>query len=130
FDFSCPPASVPSAPAAGVGGCLSPTLAVSKATYARGEPIVATFANGPGAARDWIGIYPRGVAPHPPSTLWGYVGGGGHMATVGPSNGTITVAAGSEVRTGDWPLAVGAWTAYLLSNDTYEDLASADFEVR
>jgi phospholipase C len=130
FDFDCAPAPVPEAPAAGTGGCKGPNLTLSKTSYAQGETIVISFANGPGNPKDWIGVYPKGTGPQPGSTIWGYVGGGGHTATAGLTDGTIMLGAGSENNPGDWPLAAGTWVAYFLVNDGYQAIASIQIEVK
>jgi phospholipase C len=131
FDFTCAPGVVPAAPAAGTGGCGgNANLTVSQTSYVKGDPIVFTFSGGLGNPKDWIGVYPRNVAPHSGSTIWGYVGGGGHTATTGVTAGTITLAAGSQNNAGDWPLPVGQWTAYFLVNDGYTSIASVPFDVK
>jgi phospholipase C len=130
FDFECAPAPIPTAPPSGTGGCYGgANITTTKTSYAPGEPIVVMFSGGPGNANDWIGVYPKGTAPHPGSTIWGYVGGGGHTATTGVTSGTITLAAGSENNAGDWPLASGAWTAYYLVADGYTSIASIEVDV-
>ncbi len=129
FDFGCAPAAIAPAPAAGVGGCRGPRVVTSKATYMSGEPITLTFENGPGHQLDWIGVYPKGSAPAPVSTIYGYVGGGGHVATGGRTDGTITLAAGSENKAGDWPLRRGQWVAWFLLNDSYTAVGSVEFTI-
>lgn len=129
FDFGCPPAPLAPAPAAGRGGCRGPEVATDKAAYAPGEPITISFRNGRGLQKDWIGVYPRGTTPAPVSTIFGYVGGGGHVATGGRTDGTITLSAGSENRAGDWPLKSGRWVAWFLVNDSYSSIASVEFTV-
>jgi phospholipase C len=129
FDFGCAPAPIAEPPAAGVGGCRGPAVTSDKAAYAAGEPIAISFQNGPGHQKDWIGVYPRGTTPAPISTIFGYVGGGGHVATGGRTDGTITLSAGSENRAGDWPLKAGHWVAWFLVNDGYTPIASVNFTV-
>src|SRR5262249_47774313 len=101
-----------------------------KTSYAFGESINVTFSGGPGNAKDWIGVYPLGTLPQPGSTIWGYVGGGGHTATTGVTAGTITLAAGSENNAGDWPLPVRDWIASFLFSDGYTSIGSIEFDVR
>jgi phospholipase C len=129
FDFGCAPAPVPDAPPAGVGGCRGPGLTTDKAAYASGEPITITFENGPGHARDWIGVYPRGATVQAVSTAWGYVGGGVHTASSGVTDGQVTLDAGSENNAGGWPLTSGHWVAYFLVDDGYTYVASVSFTV-
>jgi phospholipase C len=125
FDFACAPSPLPAAPAAGTGGCKGPTIALSKTSYAVGEAVVVSFTNGPGNAKDWIGVYPKGTSPHPGSTIWQYVNGT-HTATTGVTQGTVQLGAGS----GTWPLTVGQWMAYYLVNDGYTSIASVEFDVK
>src|SRR5581483_8628423 len=129
FDFGCPPAAIPAAPAAGTGGCAGPILTLSKTSFAPGESIVVTFANGPGNPKDWIAVYPKGVTPHSGSTIWSYVGGG-HTASAGLTQGTVTLDATSVNQASSWPLAVGSWTAFYLVNDGYSSIASIEFDVK
>jgi phospholipase C len=129
FDFGCPPAPLAPPPAAGTGGCRGPEVTTDKTAYASGEPITIRFANGPGHARDWIGVYPSGTTPAPVSTIWGYVGGGGFTPTSGRTDGAITLVAGSENHAGDWPLHAGRWVAWFLVNDGYASIASVEFTV-
>jgi phospholipase C len=103
----------------------SATLTTDKNIYLSGEAITVAFANGPGNATDWVGVYPAAVLPgQQASTLWYYVNGS-RTAGAGVKNGTITFAAGS----GSWPLAAGSWHAYFLARDGYQVLASATFSV-
>ncbi|HWL08971.1 MAG TPA: hypothetical protein VNQ76_11220, partial [Planctomicrobium sp.] len=53
------------------------TLTVDKTQYNPGEPITATFASGPGNARDYIGIYPSHIMPTRASgrLTWQYANG-------------------------------------------------------
>jgi hypothetical protein len=126
FDFACPPAPVPAAPAAGTKGCYgNANISTSQTSYPSGTPIVVSFSGGPGHPNDWIGVYPKGTTPHQGSTIWSYVGGS-QMAGAGLSSGTVTLAAGS----GTWPLAVGQWMAYFLLSDGYTPIASVEFDVK
>ena len=38
-------------------------LAPSKSTYKPGEDVVISFSDGPGNAKDWVGIYKEGQTP-------------------------------------------------------------------
>jgi len=129
FDFGCAPAMIEDAPMAGSGGCRGTTIATDKPAYASGEPITITFANGAGHQKDWIGVYPKGTTPGSLSTIFGYVGGGGHAATGGRTDGSVTLGAGSENKKGDWPLHSGRWVAWFLVSDGYTSLASVEFTV-
>ena len=100
-------------------------LSTTKTVYAPGEPIVASFSDGPGNATDWVGIYPDNVAPGSVgATLWYYVDGS-KTAGAAYTHGTLTFASGS----GTWPLPPGRWKAFFLANDGYSVLAYAPFWV-
>jgi phospholipase C len=132
FDFDCPPAPIAAAPAAGTGGCKGANISVAQTSYASGDPIVVSFSNGPGNAKDWIGVYPKGTTPQPGSTIWSYVGASAatpHVAGAGVTMGTVTLGAASANGT-NWPLAVGQWMAYYLVNDGYSAIASVELDVR
>jgi hypothetical protein len=99
----------------------TPLVRLDKRIYALGETIKVAFTNGPGNAKDWIGIYQEGQTPGgPPSTLWFYVDGTQNGAS-GLANGVITFTGGLR--------AVGNYTAFLLLNDGYDVLASEGFAV-
>jgi phospholipase C len=132
FDFDCTPAPDPVAPPAGAGGCVGPTISTSDTTYTSGVPVVVRFANGPGNAKDWIGVYPKGTTPQPSSTLWSYVGAAAttpHTPGAGVTMGMVTLGATSANGSG-WPLGIGTWVAYYLVNDGYTSIASVQFDVR
>jgi phospholipase C len=132
FDLACAPPAIPSAPSSGVGGCKGPTIGLSKTSYSSGESIVVSFANGPGNAKDWIGVYPKGTTPKAGSTIWSYVGAATsapHTAGAGVTMGTVTLTMASQNNT-NWPLAVGQWYAYYLVNDGYSAIASVEFDIK
>ncbi len=113
------------------------TVQVSKTTYAVGEPVVVTFANGPGNANDWIALYQKGAVPSQmlPSADWSYVGADParpHKPGAGLRSGTVTLDATSQntVPMPGWPLLVGQWTAYFMVFGSWNWIASVDFEVR
>lgn len=101
----------------------SPIVQTSKRTYDFGETISITFQNGPGNAKDWIAIYPKGIIPDgdPSSTLWKY--------TDGTTDGTTPTTSGTIDFTGGLSDA-GDWTVFLLQDDGYTILASEDFSVK
>ena len=129
FDFGCAPQTLAAAPAPGAGGCRGPSVTTDKAAYAAGEPITFTFTNGPGNAKDWIGVYPKGTTPGAVSTIFGYVGGGGHTATSGVTDGSITLGPGSENPSKPWPLPSGEWVGWFLVDDGYTSVASVEFTI-
>ncbi|HUL86284.1 MAG TPA: endonuclease/exonuclease/phosphatase family protein [Actinomycetota bacterium] len=94
-----------------------PVIATGKATYGTGEPIDVTWNWAPGNRWDWLGIYRRHAGV---SSYLDYIYTG---ATV---QGTGTVAAAAE---GAWPLKPGKYSVYLLRDDDYVKLASADFTI-
>jgi 5'-nucleotidase/UDP-sugar diphosphatase len=99
----------------------APTVVTDHAQYLPGETIVATFTEGPGNLKDWIGVYPEGVTPGSVgSTIWFY--------TDGTKSGTQSRAAGTVTFPGGLT-GVGPWTAYFLLNDGYEILAETAFSV-
>ncbi len=95
-----------------------PELTLDQASYSVGEDIVASFARGPGNARDWIGVYPADEAPALfSSTAWFYTNnsqsaGNGN----GPLQGDVTFDATSAPT---WPLSPGSYNAYFLCCDGY-----------
>jgi hypothetical protein len=94
----------------------------AKSLYEPGEAISVSFDNPSGKQKDWIGIYNKGdEAPATPSILWFYTDGtkiGGALA----KSGTIDFAEGLP--------EVGLYEARLYSNDGYDLLGKAEFEVR
>jgi PKD repeat protein/endonuclease/exonuclease/phosphatase family metal-dependent hydrolase len=96
-------------------------LVLDKQVYAIGEPIEATFSNGPGNPTDWVGIYKPGDTPGPvPSTLWLYVNGT-QTANEALENGWVTFDPGLS--------EAGSWWAGFFANDGYELLDSLSFTV-
>jgi hypothetical protein len=105
-----------------VGQTLSAqTLSLDKTEYASGEAIVATFANGPGNKKDWIGIY---VFNHQPgsdvSRAFLYVDDScrGNQAK---TDGNVTFDR-LESCFNEWPLPAGNYKAYFFENDGYNVL--------
>ena len=102
----------------------SPLVQVSKRVYNLGEAISVAFTNAPGNAKDWIGIYPKGVDPSGQgvaATLWNYTDGT-RTGTAGIVEGILPFAAGLNTQ--------DEYTAYLFENDGYTVLAREDFTVR
>ena len=87
----------------------------------RGEDINATFMNGPGNPKDWVGIYPEGAVPGPtPSTRWNYVDNTQNGNT-GFKDGTVTIPGGLTLA--------GNWFADFFLDDGYTVLAHTVFTV-
>jgi len=96
-------------------------LELNKRVYAIDETIIATFENGPGNAKDWVGIYKEGDTPNAVwSTLWFYVNGS-QSAGEAISDGTVTFLGGLP--------NAGSWWAGFFENDGYALLDSVRFKV-
>lgn len=87
-------------------------ISVSKSIYGLAEAITVTVMNGPGNAKDWVGLYPKGSIPgnSNPSLDWGYV-----------VNNQVVIAGGLP--------SVGEYEAILCENDGYNILARVAFSV-
>lgn len=101
----------------------APSIAVRSdhSQYYPGQLIAISFQNGPGNPKDWVGVYPEGVAPGSvASTLWNYVDNSrqGQQAL---REGLVTFPNGLALA--------GLYDAYLLLNDGYSILAHSTFEV-
>ncbi len=106
---------------ASVGMAQTASLVPGHSSYFPGEDIVLAFHGGPGNAKDWVGIYPEGVAPGSVgSTRWQYVDGTA-QGVRGVREGVLTFANGLNLS--------GVWDAHLLLDDSYTILASAQFTV-
>jgi endonuclease/exonuclease/phosphatase family metal-dependent hydrolase len=107
------------------GGDTTPTLpslSLDKATYTSGETIVATFANGPGNATDWIGIYRAADSPGAqPAQTWAYTNN--RQRTNGRSGPTAGQVVFDNHAAPVWPLPAGDYQAYFLCCDGYTILA-------
>ena len=89
--------------------------------YYPGETIQITFVDGPGNAKDWIGVYPPDAQPGPtPSTIWQYVDGT-RSGTRGVKEGTLVFPNGLSLG--------GDWLAYFFVNDSYTRLDTNLFRV-
>ncbi len=109
-------ASDPSKIVPGLCGCgvpegsCGPSVKTAKATFSAGEPIVVTYANLPGGATDWIGIYVVGSAN---TTYLQY------LYTGGKTSGSLSFSA----------RAAGNYEARLFFNDSYTLVTKAPFSV-
>ncbi|MFD0964731.1 fibronectin type III domain-containing protein [Pseudofulvibacter geojedonensis] len=66
-----------------------PAISLDKPYYNTNETITVSYANGPGNAKDWIGIYQKGQTPgSTAATAWSYVNGN----TSGTVNFSITTS--------------------------------------
>jgi len=92
-----------------------------KNKYNLNETITVFFNNGPGNAKDWIGIYKQGDIPGVvSSTLWYYVNGS-RTAGQGIAEGSVTFSSGLSTS-GSY------WTGFF-ENDGYALLDSTSFTV-
>ncbi|UII32770.1 fibronectin type III domain-containing protein [Fulvivirga ulvae] len=83
-----------------------PAISLNKQSYAPNEIIQVSYANAPGNAKDWIGIYKKGNIPGMnASTQWAYIGGN--------SNGTASFSIAES----------GEYFVTLFENDGYTELA-------
>jgi acid phosphatase type 7 len=101
----------------GSTGTGTPTLGLDNSIYATvsaASPVTATYRNGPGLAKDWIGIYQKGQTPGgPASTTWAYVN-----TTSGNtlSNGTLSFTAALTAKK--------EYFAAYFTNDGYTEVAT------
>jgi endonuclease/exonuclease/phosphatase family metal-dependent hydrolase len=107
-----------------------PILTTDKATYAPGEPIVATWKNAPANRWDWLGVYEAGAAdPNVDYYLvWQYTGGASSGTISGPVTGSLTLDKG-VVEGKPWPLPPGKYVLYYLLADAYKTAAKTTFTV-
>ena len=104
-------------------GPNDPKLVTDKTVYLTGETVNATFNNGQGNAKDWVGIYRPDMTPGTDGSLkWSYVGGT-QTAGEGLTEGTIEFA---HDKLGG-PLSAGDYVAIFFVNDTYEQMATVEF---
>lgn len=98
------------------GTSASPKLLMQKAIYAPNEDFSVAFENGPGNAKDWIGIYQKGQTPGSAtaSTTWFYVNGSRTSGAAGITNGAVNFTTN---------IANGEWFAAFLQNDGYTEIA-------
>ena len=100
---------------------VKPALVLSKETYEYGESIIATFSDGPGDAKNWIGIWLDEQNPIDENSLaWFYVDST-KIGLVGKESGSLNF--GKELPAGKYKVA-------LVNNDKKEKiLASALFSI-
>lgn len=87
----------------------NPKITLAKTVFAPNENYQVVYENGPGNAKDWIGVYKKGQTPGGTgATEWKYVTSGS------ASNGSLSF-------TND--IAVGEWYAAFFTNDGYTEIA-------
>ena len=102
------------------GGSAPATLVLNRSEYILGEPVVLTYVNGPGNARDRVAIVRRGDTPSDDSLSgnpWLWSTGlyrPAPAADPGPEDNTVTMR-----ETNGTGVPYGYWDAYLLTNGTY-----------
>ncbi|MDF2456412.1 MAG: metallophosphoesterase [Cytophagaceae bacterium] len=93
-----------------VGNLIS-TVATNKTVYDMGEDISVDFADGPGIAKDWLGIYPSSSDPSQ-DALYSY-------------NYVAGASAGNSVFTGtNLPNADGEYFVVFFTNDSYTEISN------
>ena len=89
-----------------------PQVVTNKKEYALNENIQINYANGPGNAKDWVGIYLSGQTPgSTPSTAWAYVN------SESMSSGVLNMSVSTA----------GEYYAVLLENDGYNELGQRTY---
>jgi endonuclease/exonuclease/phosphatase family metal-dependent hydrolase len=104
-------------------------LSTDQATYEVGEPITASWTDGPANRWDWIGVYK--AAKSDPKVhwylLWGYTGL--HASGTLPPTVSGSMTIGPDSQGGPWPLPPGDYIVHYLLTDRYRSAASTSFEV-
>lgn len=97
-----------------------PSISLEEDSYAPGEAIEVSFANGSGDSGSWVGIYPEGVSPGSQASLvWSYIDGA--------VDGTVVLDRHSPGTT--WPLEPGAYEVHLFRDNGYTVIATTDLTV-
>ncbi len=97
-----------------------PGITTSKARYSVGDAITVNFSNGPGNAKDWVGLYRPDMTPGDVGSLkWSYVSGT-NTAGEAKTDGSVVFAEGLES---------GEYVAIFFENDGYTQLAKTAFSV-
>ena len=90
------------------------TISTNQAEYDLGDLISVTFADGPGNAKDWLGIYHEGDNPNvDPLLNYTYVGG--------KSKGTASFSADNQPRT------PGKYYVVFFTNDSYNAISNKSY---
>lgn len=96
------------------------SLVTEYPAYFVDETFNVSFNQGPGNAKDWIGVYPEGTVPGSTgATRWDYLDD--------TRNGALGVKEGQVNLPG--LAAAGIWTAHFLLNDGYTILSQTNFTV-
>jgi hypothetical protein len=105
-------------------------LSTARRSYQHGEPIEASWSQGPANRWDWLGVYKASAAdPEVDDYLiWDYADG--HSAGTVPPTTEGEASLGPESQGAPWPLPHGDYVLHYLLADEYESAASAEFSVR
>jgi hypothetical protein len=97
----------------------APEVATTQPTYRVGEPIAVSWNLAPGNRWDWLAIYARDRDPREGAyAMWK------HTQTRVEGSATF------DERTEGFPLEPGAYRVYLFEDDSFDELAAADFTIR
>ncbi|WP_294252127.1 fibronectin type III domain-containing protein [uncultured Chryseobacterium sp.] len=87
----------------------NPAFSLSKTEYAQNEPVVATFTDGPGNLKDWIGVYKKGQTPSSATSQ-------AFVYTNGQTSGTVSLNSGIGSK--------GQYFAGFFANDGYTEITA------
>jgi len=91
------------------------TVTVTPPSVAPGNPVNATIANGPGNARDWVGLYQAG-AGNASYVAWKYLNGLQTPPAAGTASATVTFTTA---------LSAGSYNVRLFTSDSYTLIATS-----
>ena len=96
-----------------------PSVTTTRSVYTASSPITVEFSNGPGNAKDWVGLYRPDMTPGQVGSLkWLYVNGT-QTSGDGFTDGSVTLEG----------LEPGKYYAIFFENDGYTQLATTVFNV-
>ena len=96
-------------------GVNGPTLTVNRTTVGPGGTVVVTVTNGPGNARDWLGLHSAAGADTA-FVDWKYLNG----TRTAPANGLTSATVSFTM-----PTALGTYNFRFFANNTYQKLATS-----
>jgi hypothetical protein len=105
-------------------------LSTDRSTYGRGEPIEASWSQGPANRWDWLGVY-KASASDPEEDdylIWDYADG--HSAGTVPPRTDGEASLGPDSQGEPWPVPKGDYVLHYLLADEYESAGSVEFSVR
>jgi hypothetical protein len=102
---------------------VGPTLTLDRTTAPLNGPLVSTFANGPGIAGEWLGIYPSGSSSGGSYVDWQW-SNGGQSVIQGAAGGSLTWPTGGRaLAAGSYVIRWWATTGALLAQSPVFTLA-------